>query len=48
MTEKEAIEIIKDSTLWDDLSNSEKAEAIGYAIDLAKRNIDLQIKNMEE
>ena len=48
MTEKEAIEIIKDSALWEDLSKTEKAEAISYAIGLAKRNITLQLKNLIE
>lgn len=46
MTEKEAIDIIKDSALWEELSKTEKAEAISYAIGLAKQNITLQLKNL--
>lgn len=48
MTEKEAIDIIKDSTLWNQLSNMEKAEAIGYAIDIAKRNIKNDLSMLKE
>lgn len=48
MTEKEAIEIIKDSELWEELSKAEKAEAISYAIGLAKQNISLQLRNLIE
>jgi hypothetical protein len=46
MTEKEAVDIIKDSSLWEDLSKREKAEAISYAIEIAKRNIQREIQSL--
>jgi hypothetical protein len=47
MTEREAIDIIRDSTLWDELSKTEKAEAITYAIEIAKRTIHQEIRTLK-
>jgi hypothetical protein len=48
MTEREAVDIIKDSSLWEDLSKREKAEAISYAIEIAKRNIKREIESLNK
>lgn len=48
MTEHEAVDIIKNSSLWDELSNREKAEAISYAIEIAKRNIRRELKSLTD